>query len=87
MLNEKRWVLKILEDAKRVSLCIHNHCDVGIPVSYELWGRGPVHDRVHMHNVYNPNVNYTMEEDYTKLAGCEQLNCRSRSRSAFTLVF
>ena len=26
----------------------------------QLWGRGPVHDRVRMHNVYNPHVRATI---------------------------
>ena len=37
------------------------------------YGSVPVHERVLMHNVYNPHVHYTMEEDYTALAGCKQL--------------
>ena len=72
MMNEKRSVLKILEDAKRLSYA--STIDVMLVTSViRIMGSGPVHDRVHMHNVYNPHVHYTMEEGYTALAGCKQL--------------
>ena len=47
MKDEKRSVLKILEDAKRVSYAI---AVMLVTIVIQI-SRGPVHDRVHMHTI------------------------------------